>query len=72
MTTSHFKTFCNFCYFLWTFKNLREMPCISGFQRISGWGRWGNIYKFLYNIKVAIFYLLYDFHIYIPPSPPDM
>ena len=46
------------------------MPCASVFQAISGWG-WGDyICKFLYNKKVAIFFRLYHFYVYIPPFPP--
>ena len=52
------------------FKKSRETPCTSAFQAISGWG-WGDyICKFLYNKKVAIFFRLYHFYVYIPPSPP--
>ena len=48
------------------------MPCASVFQAISGWG-WGDyICKFLYNKKVAIFFRLYHFYIYSPPSPPKI
>ena len=48
------------------------MPCTSVFQAISGWG-WGDyICKFLYNKKVAIFFRLYHFYVYIPPSPPNI
>ena len=52
------------------FKKSRETPCTSVFQAISGWGRWDYICKFLYNKKVAIFFRLYHFYVYIPPSPP--
>ena len=52
------------------FKKSRETPCTSAFQAISGWG-WGDyICKFLYNKKVAIFFRLYHFYVYIPPFPP--
>ena len=54
------------------FKKSRETPCTSAFQAISGWG-WGDyICKFLYNKKVAIFFRLYHFYVYIPPSPPNI
>ena len=54
------------------FKKSRETPCTSAFQAISGWG-WGDyICKFLYNKKVAIFFRLYHFYVYIPPFPPNI
>lgn len=54
------------------FEKSRETPCTSAFQAISGWG-WGDyICKFLYNKKVAIFFRLYHFYVYIPPSPPNI